>query len=58
MVYKYKTKTRKIRKTNKRRYLQNRKSRRMYGGFQDGGFQDGGSQDDLAANKILDKKSN
>ena len=60
MVYKYKTKTRKIRKTNKRRYLQNRKSRRMYGGFQDGvagdgGFQDGGSQDDLAANKILDK---
>ena len=48
MVYKYKTKTRKIRKTNKRRYLQNRKSRRMYGGFQDGGS-------DLAANKILDK---
>ena len=48
MVYKYKTKTRKIRKTNKRRYLQNRKSRRMYGGFQDGGA-------DLAANKILDK---
>ncbi|MEI6598726.1 MAG: hypothetical protein WCL22_06815, partial [bacterium] len=48
MVYKNKTKTRKIRKTNKRRYLQNIKSRRMYGGFQDGG-------DDLAANKILDK---
>ena len=37
MVYKYKT--RKIRKTNKRRYLQNRKSRR---GYQDGGYQDGG----------------
>ena len=56
MVYKYKT--RKIRKTNKRRYLQNRKSRRMYGGYQDGGFQDGGYQDggsDLAANNILDK---
>jgi hypothetical protein len=31
----YKTKTRKITKTNKRRYLQNRKSRRMYGGYQD-----------------------
>ena len=31
MVYK----TKKIRKTNKRRYLQNRKSRRMYGGYQD-----------------------
>ena len=46
MVYKYKT--RKIRKTNKRRYLQNRKSRRMYGGYQDG-------ETDLAANKILDK---
>ena len=44
----YKTKTKKIRKTNKRRYLQNRKSRRMYGGNQDGGA-------DLAANKILDK---
>jgi hypothetical protein len=41
----YKTKTKKIRKTNKRRYLQNRKSRREY--------QDGGSA--LAANKILDK---
>jgi len=50
MVYKYKTKTRKIRKTNKRRYLQNRKSRRMYGGFQDGG-----EENDVAANKILDK---
>ena len=44
----YKTKTKKIRKTNKRRYLQNRKSRRMYGGNQDVGS-------DLAANKILDK---
>ena len=44
----YKTKTKKIRKTNKRRYLQNRKSRRMYGGYQDGGA-------DLAANNILDK---
>ncbi len=44
----YKTKTKKIRKTNKRRYLQNRKSRRMYGGNQYGGS-------DLAANKILDK---
>ena len=41
----YKTKTKKIRKTNKRRYLQNRKSRREY--------QDGGA--DLAANNILDK---
>jgi hypothetical protein len=35
MVYK----TKKIRKTNKRRYLPNRKSRR---GYQDGGYQDGG----------------
>ena len=48
MVYKYKT--RKIRKTNKRRYLQNRKSRQKN---QDGGNQDVGS--DLAANNILDK---
>ena len=63
MVYRIRTKTRKIRKTNKRRYLQNRKSRRMYGGYKDGGFQDGGFQDggyqdggaDIAANKILDK---
>ena len=47
MVYKYKT--RKIRKTNKRRYLQNRKSRQKN---QDGGYQDG---DGVAANKILDK---
>ncbi len=44
----YKTKTKKIRKTNKRRYLQNRKSRRMYGGNQYG-------ETDLAANNILDK---
>ena len=58
MVYKIRTKTRKIRKTNKRRYLQNRKSRRMYGGYQDGGAEDGGAEDggaDLAANKILNK---
>ena len=46
----YKTKTKKIRKTNKRRYLQNRKSRQKN---QDGGNQDVGS--DLAANNILDK---
>ena len=61
MVYRIRTKTRKIRKirkTNKRRYSQNRKSRRMYGGVQDGGFQNGEVQDggaDIAANKILDK---
>jgi hypothetical protein len=55
MVYKYKTKTRKIRKTNKRRYLQNRKSRRMYGGFQDGGAENGGEENDIEANKILNK---
>lgn len=66
MVYRIRTKTRKIRKirkTNKRRYSQNRKSRRMYGGYQNGGVQDGGVQDggaedegaDIAANKILNK---